>query len=275
MKPGWLARLLPPSWRRLPPRIPDALWHATLADYPFLAWRSPEDVQALRSMAESFLATKEFHGAEGFAVTDEVAVAVAAQACLPVLKLGLSWYGGFVGIVMHEGPVLARREWTDESGLVHTWQEELVGEAVEGGPVMLSWQQGAAWRAGGLGEAADPKLDGTPDSEGAFNVVVHEFVHLLDLSDGVLDGIPALPAEARQHWQGVLLESFDRFDERSACGYDSVVDAYGAQDPVEFFAVTSEAFFTRPRALRSEMPALYECYRSFYRQDPQAGSAEG
>ena len=69
-----------------------------------------------RRLCSLFLASKEFHGAAGFAVTDEIALAVAAQACLPVLRLGLPWYEGFVGIVMHEDQVLAPRQWTDDDG---------------------------------------------------------------------------------------------------------------------------------------------------------------
>ncbi|MFX8164686.1 zinc-dependent peptidase, partial [Acinetobacter baumannii] len=86
-----------------------------------LAQRSAADLADLRRLCSLFLATKEFHGADGFEVTDEVAVAVAAQACLPVLRLGLSWYDGFVGIVMHAGEVVARRRFEDEHGIVHEY----------------------------------------------------------------------------------------------------------------------------------------------------------
>ncbi|PWQ83107.1 hypothetical protein DKY64_23805, partial [Stenotrophomonas maltophilia] len=75
------------------PEIPDAAWQATLARYPFLAERPTADVDRLRAMAAEFLRDKEFHGAHGFVITDEVALAVAAQAVLPVLHLsgGLDW----------------------------------------------------------------------------------------------------------------------------------------------------------------------------------------
>lgn len=117
--------------------IPDALWQLTLLRYPFLARRSEDDLTELRRLCSLFLASKEFHGADGFEVTDEVAAAVAAQACLPVLRLGLDWYGGFVGIVMHAGEVVAQRRYEDEDGIVHEYDEELAGEAMEGGPLML------------------------------------------------------------------------------------------------------------------------------------------
>ncbi len=84
-----------------------------------------------------FLDRKEFTGADGFVVSDEIAVSIAAQACLPVLHLGLEHYGRFVGIVVHRGEVVARREHVDEAGVVHRYDELLSGEAMEGGPVML------------------------------------------------------------------------------------------------------------------------------------------
>jgi hypothetical protein len=254
---GWNA--LSSLWRQPSAQdIPEHLWQQLLRTHPFLAWRSSEDLNALRSLSAQFLRRKEFHGAHGFNVTDTMALAVAAQACLPVLRLGLSSYEGFVGIVMHEGPVRAKRETTDENGLVHTWQEELVGEAMGDGPVMLSWYEGAA--EGGTENAGA--------CGAAFNVVIHEFVHVLDGLDGEIDGTPPLRATERGAWLSTMQTAFDRFDERSACGYHSIIDAYGAQDVAEFFAVTSEAFFTKPLAFKDEQPELFALYRSFYQQDP-------
>ncbi len=94
--------------------IADALWQRTLARLPFLAQRPDADVVELRRLASLFLDTKEFTGAGGLEVTDAIAVAIAAQACLPVLRLGLAPYRGFVGIVVHPDEVVARREATDD-----------------------------------------------------------------------------------------------------------------------------------------------------------------
>ena len=187
--PRWLKR-----WREartLQRRaIPDALWRLTLARFPFLGWRSDADVAQLRDMATLFLAAKEFTGAHGLAIDDAMAVAIAAQACLPVLKLGLGWYDGFVGIVVHADLVVARRETVDDAGVVHAYEEELAGEAMHGGPVMLSWSD----------------VDEAGESAGSgYNVVIHEFAHVLDMRDGVADGVPALPDRAaRNAWVQVL-----------------------------------------------------------------------
>jgi Mlc titration factor MtfA (ptsG expression regulator) len=235
--------------------IPDALWELTLARYPFLLWRSESDVQALRRLTSLFLDRKQFHGVGGFEVTDDIAVAVAAQACLPVLQLGLSAYDGFVGIVMHADEVVARRVVTDEDGVVHEYDEPLVGEAsVDTGQVMLSWTD---------------VRDAQELAESGYNVVIHEFAHVLDALNGEIDGIPGLPsAEEQQRWAGVLDAEYERF-----CGWldaarETVLDPYGAEGPEEFFAVASEAFFVAPQAMKKEQPALYRLLSGYFRQDP-------
>src|SRR4051794_964180 len=101
--------------------IPDTLWMDTLLQFPFLARRPVTELQQLHELAGKFLKQKEFTGAHGLEVTDEMAVAIAAQACLPVLHLGLRWYDDFKGIVVHPGAMLARREVTDQAGVVHRY----------------------------------------------------------------------------------------------------------------------------------------------------------
>ncbi|MFO1253232.1 MAG: zinc-dependent peptidase [Inhella sp.] len=160
-------------------------------------------------MQPLFLARKRFHTSGGLQLTDAIALAVAAQACLPVLRLDLALYDGTVGIVLHPGEVLAPREEVDEHGVVHQWDEVLAGEAMPGGPLMLSWEA--------VQQADDPK-------QPVFNVVVHEFVHLLDLrrhSDA--NGLP----EIGDPCAGALAElplAWDRFADRVAHREPSCID---------------------------------------------------
>lgn len=252
---AWTARREARAVRRH--AIPEALWQLTLLRYPFLAQRSADDLAELRRLSSLFLSRKEFHGAGGFEVDDEVAVAVAAQACLPVLRLGLNWYDGFVGIVMHEGEVVARREVMDEDGIVHEYDEELAGEAMEGGPLMLAWQAVAA--------SDDPALHG---SDAVYNVVIHEFAHVIDMRDGLADGVPPLDDGRREHWINTLDTAWMRFCERVDAGEDTLIDPYGAEAVEEFFAVAVEAFFVAPAAMRAEEPAMYALLAGFFKQDP-------
>lgn len=241
--------------------IPDSLWELTLLRYPFLAQRSAGDLAELRRLCSLFLASKEFHGANGFAVTDEVAVAVAAQACLPVLHLGLSWYDGFVGIVMHEGEVVAQRRFEDEDGIVHEYDEELAGEAMEGGPLMLSWNA--------IAVSNDPAQFGVDE---VFNVVIHEFAHVMDMRDGVADGVPPLAPDERERWIEVIDAEWAKFCERVDAGEHTLIDPYGAEAVEEFFAVAAEAFFVAPGAMRAEEPTMYALLAGFFRQDPAPGA---
>ena len=234
--------------------IPDELWARTLARFPFLQRRSAQDARQLRELATLFLARKEFAAPDGMTVTDAMAVAVAAQACVPVLRLGLSWYDGFVGIFMHPDAVRARRERIDEIGIVHAYDETLSGEAMEGGPLMLSWRDVA---------------DAGESAEWGYNVVIHEFAHVIDMRDGVADGIPPLPGRAeRERWHDVLHAHYDEHCADVDAGIETLLDPYGAEAPDEFFAVASEAFFVAPEDLLAEHPRLYDLLAGFYRQDP-------
>jgi Mlc titration factor MtfA (ptsG expression regulator) len=216
--------------------IPDALWNLTLASL--------------------FLDQKEFSGGGGLVVDDRIALSIAVQACLPVLRFGLSPYTGFVGIVVHPDEVVARREVADDDGVVHAYEEVLVGEAMEGGPIMLSWH--------------DVDLAGAA-ADWSYNVVIHEFAHVLDMLDGNADGVPPLPsAVEREAWMAVIEADYERFCDRVDRGEHTVLDPYGAEGVDEYFAVAAEAFFVNANAMRAEHPELYEMLARYFRQDPAA-----
>ncbi len=258
-----------------PTPIPEALWQDTLSHYPFLARLSSDDSARLQRLAEHFLDRKEFTGAHGLAVTDAMAVAVAAQACLPLLYLAsadtpedaLHWYDDFVTIVMHPDEAVARRQAMDDAGVMHAYDEVLAGEAMHGGPVMLSWP--AVQRAGSHADAD-------------YSVVIHEFVHKMDMQGGGADGAPPLPRgfmgaassrEAAAHWYRTWAPAYERFREQVVMAERfgapaPWLDAYGATAPAEFFAVACEAHFVQPERFADEFPELSAALRAFFRQPP-------
>jgi Mlc titration factor MtfA (ptsG expression regulator) len=122
---------------------------------------------------------------------------------------------------------------------------------------MLAWSDVAA-----AGETA----------ELAYNVVIHEFAHVLDMADGEADGVPLLPtAQAREAWMECIDAEYERFVDRIDAGEeDTVLDPYGAQGVEEFFAVAAEAFFVAPQGMRDEHPALYALFTGYFGQDPLA-----
>jgi len=236
--------------------IPESLWQLTLARFPFLAWRSADDLARLRTLTALFLDQKEFTGAQGLQVDDSMAVAIAAQAVLPVLNRpeGLQLYSAFVGIVVHPDEVVAQREVMDDDGVVHRYTEPLSGEAMLGGPVMLSWPD--------VSDAAE-------SAEWGYNVVIHEFAHVIDMVDGEADGVPPMAdVPALQAWVDTIVPLFEQFCAAVDAGEDTLLDPYGASSLDEFFAVAAEAFFVAPKALRAEQPDLYGLLARYFLQDP-------
>ena len=235
------------------PAIPQAMWDATLTRYPFLAERDADDLQQLRLLSAQFLGSKQFSGAHGLQITDEMALAIAAQACLPVLKLGLRWYDDFSGIVVHPDAMLAPREVHDDAGVVHHYQEELSGEAMAGGPVTLSWRD--------VQEAS---------IEEGYNVVIHEFVHKLDMRDGQADGCPPMPSRAMaRRWQTEMQSAYRDFKEALSManrfgGPQPWLDPYAATNPAEFFAVSCEAYFVNRQRFTQEWPALLDLFDAYF-----------
>jgi len=240
---GWLT-----DWRRrrvlARHRIDDALWLSATRDLP----RS----EKLRELALLFLAEKQFTGVHGLDITDAMRVSIAAQACLPILELGLDWYSGWTGIVVYPGDFKVKRESVDEDGVVHEWDDELAGEAFPGGPVVLSWDAAA--------------------HDAQMNVVIHEFVHKLDMLNGEADGVPPLHAGmSRRRWVEAFEAAYEGFCDALDRGRDTWLDPYAAEHLSEFFAVVSEAFFRDPRETRRRYPEVYAQLALFYRQDPLKG----
>lgn len=239
-------------WRRRPAPIPEALWQRTLASLPFFATLTVDQQKRLKTLAERFLAEKEFTAAGGLELNDEICVAIAAQGCLPILELGLGAYGDWVGIIVYPDEFVVQREIADADGVVHEFADVLAGEAWEGGPLLVSWR--------------DVQMAG-----GDYNVVIHEFAHKLDMLNGEVDGIPALHSTLTvDRWESVFFAAYDDFCARVDSGEETIIDPYASEAPEEFFAVLSECFFGIPDVVDAEYPALYALLREYFRQDPLA-----
>jgi Mlc titration factor MtfA (ptsG expression regulator) len=242
--------------------IPDDLWAMIVVSLPFLDALAVDEKKQLKTLAEGFLAEKEFSTAGGLELTDEICVSIAAQGCLPILKLGLSAYREWIGIVVYPDEFVVPRRFEDESGVVHEYDDVLSGEAWEGGPLIISWH--------------DVQMAGD-----GYNVVIHEFAHKLDMLNGEPDGMPALHAGVGEaEWQAVFAAAYEDFCRRVDDDEDTLIDPYASSDPAEFFAVLSESFFEIPDVVAEEYPALYDLLSRYYRQDPlarltKAASASG
>jgi Mlc titration factor MtfA (ptsG expression regulator) len=247
---GWFS-----DWRRQrvlrQHALPEALRHPATERLGFIQCLSDAETEKLRELSILFLSEKQFAGTHGLQVTDRMRISIAAQACLPILQLGLDWYAGWTGIVVYPGDFRVKRREMDEHGVVHEWDDELAGEAMPGGPVVLSWDAAAY--------------------DTAMNVVIHEFAHKLDMVNGDADGYPPLHSDMdREAWRTAFELAYEGFCDAVERNRNTWLDPYAAEHPAEFFAVVSEAFFVEPRETRRRYPDVYDQLALFYRQNPAA-----
>jgi Mlc titration factor MtfA (ptsG expression regulator) len=222
---------------------------------------SASDRAELLGHIQVFLAEKRFEGCGGFAITDEVRVTIAAQACLLLLHRKTDYFPELVTILVYpSGYMVEEKRQIAE----HVWEEGTSNRLGETGRRMGSLV--LSWDAVKFG-AADP-------SDGR-NVVFHEFAHQVDYENHAADGVPELATREQQlAWSEVMRSEFASLRAADESGIPTLLDTYGATDPVEFFAISVEAFFERPQALRARHPRLYEELRNYFDQDPVEFSAE-
>jgi MtfA peptidase len=241
---------LPPAWRS-----------TLIRNLPVFGRLPLEDQAELLRHVQVFLAEKRFEGCGGLKLTDEIRLTIAAQACLLLLHRETDYYPQLSTILVYPSTYMAPSERHLEGPIWEEGREYRLGHTGRGlGVIVLAW------------DAA--KRGATNPSDGQ-NVVLHEFAHQLDFEDYSTDGAPALATRAEYlAWARVMSGEFKALRAAEEAGMPTVLDTYGATNPAEFFAVATEAFFERPRALRARHPELYAELGRFFRQDPARHFAE-
>lgn len=234
--------------------VADAAWHDLLRQAPVLAGLAPSAQQHLRGLATLLLHEKRILPAGGFHLDESMQLRVAAFAALPVLELGLDWYGNFHAVLVYpEEFVVPARSWTDEFGVEHVGDEVLSGEAWDQGGIILAWPDVAS------------------SGRGTHNVVIHECAHKLDMLDGSANGMPPLHRGMDPRaWTDAFTRAWEALNEQLERGQEPWLDPYAAEDPAEFFSVCSEMFFEQPHAFREQLPAVHQQLAAWFRQDPAA-----
>lgn len=228
-------------------------WERILRRRVPLAQRLPPELQQrLRQAILVFVADKPFIGCGGQRIGDEQRVTIAAQACLLLLgRPDEACYPRLRQVLLYPDPFFAPQRQHLPGGVVSDAPRALAGESWGHGQVVLAWSQ---------------VLAGAADPDDGHNVVLHEFAHQIDQDSGAPDGRPwQRDAHSRRHWAAVAQAALARLRESPS----DVLDAYGASDPAEFFAVATEAFFERAQALADEAPELYDALRQLYALDPR------
>lgn len=221
---------------------------------PWLARLDPDRRERLHALVARFRAGKTVTPLHGLELDAAAVLHLAALCCLPLLEFGEEGLRGWSQVLVYPGAFRAqRREHDEDTGVLHEYDEDLIGEAWEHGPLVLSWDDIAE-------EAAHPHA--------GFNVVVHEMAHKLDALDHAMDGTPPLPAAWQRAWARDFQAAYEVLCARVDAGDETPIDPYATEAPEEFFAVASEYHFSAPDLLAAEMPAVAAHLRRFYGPSP-------
>ncbi|SNS76260.1 zinc-dependent peptidase [Pseudomonas segetis] len=230
-------------------------WAEVRRRLPITDGLNAPDEQCLQERAVLFLHEKHLTELDGAKLCDVDRLALATLAQLPILHLGeLGWYRGFHEIILYPDDFISPQSARDASGVVHQWSGEHSGEAWLQGPVILACsgiRSSGAWNA--------------------YNLVIHEMAHKIDMLNGAANGLPPLHDNMRvQEWASTLQAAFDQLNLHldTQPHAPPPIDAYAAENPAEFFAVCSEYFFSAPDLLNQAFPSVYAQFVLFYRQDP-------
>lgn len=250
-------------WRRLSraevvaEAFPERFRGLILASVPCAALLDQAELEKLEALVRIFNSEKAFQGAGELEVTDEMRIAIAARACLLLLwrvELDGAIYPDLETIVVY--PSTYRAKVTRREGYVTIeGDEHRLGESWERGVVVLSW---------------DAVQSGSANPHDGHDVVLHEFAHQLDGEDGGMDGTPELgPLERYAVWSQVAGAEYAALVDDLEHHRETSIDAYGATNAPEFFAVVVEQFFEKPGELAASHPELYRELAEFFRFDPQ------
>ncbi|KAF1013511.1 MAG: Protein MtfA [Stenotrophomonas maltophilia] len=210
----------------------------------------------LRALATRFLHEKTITPLGDLSLQEGDGVLLAAVCCLPLLELGEVGLRGWSQLLLYPDAFRVQRSHMDAAGVLHEWDDELIGEAWDSGPLILSW--------------ADVQADLQAPDEG-YCVAVHEMVHKIDVLDGAMDGTPPLPRDWQREWARDFQQAYDAFCAQVDAGVEVLIDPYAAEAPEEFFAVASEYHFTAPDLLEQALPTVAAHLRRFYGAPPVLG----
>jgi len=215
-----------------------------------------DELSKLEALVRVFNSEKTFEAAAGFTITEEMRIVIAARACLLVLhrvELDSPLYPDLLTVVVYPSSYRVRKQQRD-GYLMIEGDEVRLGESWTHGLVVLSWDAVSSGSAN-LGDGHD--------------VVLHEFAHQLDAEDGAMDGTPELDDFERYSvWSKVAGAEYAALLDDLEHHRKTTIDAYGATNAPEFFAVVVEQFFEKPSILEGQHPALYAELSRFFRFDP-------
>jgi Mlc titration factor MtfA (ptsG expression regulator) len=249
-------------WRRLnraeviAEPFPARFHELILQHVPCAKLLTREELDKLEALVRIFNSEKTFEAAGGLTLTEDMRVVIAARACLMLLhriELESPLYPSLDSVIVYPSTYRARGQ-RREGYVVIEGDEARLGESWSRGIVVLSW---------------DAVASGSADPTDGHDVVLHEFAHQLDAEDGTMDGTPELDdLERYSVWSKVAGDEYAALLDDLEHHRQTSIDAYGATNISEFFAVVVEQFFEQPETLERLHPKLYAELARFFRFDP-------
>ncbi|HSK12331.1 MAG TPA: M90 family metallopeptidase [Phnomibacter sp.] len=228
----------------VPPEMIEDTLNKQVAYYARL---SPEEKQRFQKEVDEFIREVRITGVQTD-VTDEDRVLLAASAVIPICSCA-----GCIFPNLHE--VLVYHCIFDDT---FSLDEANTDRNIQG---MVG--TGAMHRMMIISRSS--LRNGFANKTDKENTAIHEFVHLIDKTDGAIDGVPELLLDKQivHPWLKLMLEEIQAIKEN-----ESDINPYGATNEAEFFAVASEYFFERPELFKEKNPALYALMEKIFRQRP-------
>lgn len=195
------------------------------------------DKELFEKRIQRFLVTKHIEGIDTD-IDDTICLMVACSAVIPTFAFPQYNYPHVQTVLIYP----------------NSFDEKFQTQRYEGHKELIIGMVGNRFMNGTI-ILSKPDLikafDGLPHKE---NVGIHEFVHLLDKEDGIIDGIPELLLEHRfvGPWLHEIKKEMSKIEKGK-----SDINPYALTSNAEFLAVVSEYFFDNPEKFEKRHPELY------------------
>jgi Mlc titration factor MtfA (ptsG expression regulator) len=234
-----LSTAIPETWRNM--LATQVLFYKNL---------STPDRLLFEKRVQLFLATKKVEGIDTD-IDDTIKLMVASSAIIPTFAFPEYNYPHVHVVLIYP----------------NSFDEKFQTQRFEGHKELIMGMVGNRFMDGTV-ILSKPDLvkafDGQPHKE---NVGIHEFVHLLDKEDGIIDGVPELLLAHR--FVGPWLHEIKKEMTKIELG-TSDINPYALTNNAEFLAVVSEYFFENPEKFERRHPELYAFLSGIFNHNKNA-----
>lgn len=226
-------------------KLPDELKIILNTQVQYYQKLNKNDKERFENQVNDFLKYIRIEGV-GTTVTDIDRVLIASSGVIPIFGFPGWKYNNLTNIILYPDTFDQEFQFEGENRNIMG----MVGSGYMNGQMLLS-------------RAA--LLKGFSSSLGRGNAAIHEFVHLLDKSDGETDGVPEnlLPHQYTVPWLKMMHQEMHLIEAGK-----SDIDPYACTSEAEFLAVAAEYFFKKPDQLKHKHPEIYRSLSQIFGQDP-------